>query len=85
MVSEKIVQEAQQRIKQHLAKGSITKKSDSEYFDFFLKNAEEALLTDDTLFELTTKQEKQELLQLQDFNASLWVVNASYYSMFYMV
>lgn len=36
------------------------------------------------LFEISTNPEKQKLLGFTSFNRFLWVVNAGYYSMFYM-
>ncbi len=51
---------------------------------FSLKNADDSADSAKVLFELSTDPEKQKFLGFTSFNGLLWVVNASYYSMFYM-
>ena len=84
MLDEKKLKEAESRIKQLISEGIIKSKGKLEHVDFFIKNAEDSIDSAKALFELSTNPEKQESLGFTTFNGLLWVVNASYYSMFYM-
>lgn len=84
MLDEKKLKETQSRIKQYLTEGVIKTKQEKEFVSFFMKNAEKSLATATVLYDLSTKRESQEKLNLVDFDGFLWVVNASYYSMFYI-
>ncbi len=52
--------------------------------DFFLENARKSLQSASFLYAGTTKKELQEAYGFEDFDGSLWIINSSYYSMFYM-
>ena len=84
MIEEKQLKQAEKRVKQYLDQGIIKTKAKTEYTDFFLKNAENSMDSAKVLFEISTEEEKQKLLGFTSFNGLLWVVNTSYYSMFYM-
>ncbi len=84
MLDEKKLKEAESRIKQLISEGIIKSKGKPEHVDFFIKNADDSIDSAKALFELSTNSEKQEYLGFTTFNGLLWVVNASYYSMFYM-
>ncbi len=84
MLEKKKLKEAEKRVKQYLNDEIITTKGKPEHVDFFLKNADDSLDAAKALFELSTDPEKQKFLGFTSFNGLLWVVNASYYSMFYM-
>ena len=84
MLNEKKLKEAENRVRQFISEGVIKSKCKSEYVDFFLMNADDSLDSAKALFELSTNSQKQEALGFASFNGLLWVVNASYYSMFYM-
>lgn len=84
MLNEKKLKEAESRVKQFIKNGIIESKSKQEYVDFFLKNADNSIDSAKALFELSTNTEKQQSFGFTSFNGLLWVVNASYYSMFYM-
>ena len=84
MLQEKKLKEAETRIKQFISDGTIKTKEKPEQVDFYLKNADDSIDSAKALFELSTNQDKQQYLGFTSFNGLLWVVNASYYSMFYM-
>ncbi|MBI5390614.1 hypothetical protein HZB02_03940 [Candidatus Woesearchaeota archaeon] len=84
MLEQKKLVEAEKRIRQYLAEGSIIVKAKPEHTSFFLKHAADALDSASVLYEISTDAEKQKLLGFTSFNGLLWTVNASYYSMFYM-
>ena len=84
MIEDKKLKEAENRIKQFMTDGIIKSKEKPEYVDFFVKNADDSIDSAKALFELSTEPKKQQFLGFTSFNGLLWVVNASYYSMFYM-
>jgi len=75
------VEEAQKRVQHHIADGVIISKQKAEHVEFFLKNAEDSLQSARCLFEVSTKHD---YLGYDNLAGFLWVINASYYSMFYM-
>ena len=84
MLDDKKLKESEQRVKQYLTEGTIKTKSKPEHTGFFLKNADDSIDSAKALYEISIDSEKQKLLGFTSFNGLLWVVNASYYSMFYM-
>jgi len=84
MLEDKKLKEAETRVKQYLRGGAIKTKGKPEHVGFFLKNADDSIDSAKALFELSTNLEKQRFLGFTSFNGLLWVVNASYYGMFYM-
>lgn len=84
MLEEKKLKEAESRVKQFINEGIIKSKGKPEHVDFFLKNADDSIDSAKVLLELSTNPKKQQSFGFTSFNGLLWVVNASYYSMFYM-
>ncbi len=84
MLDEKKLKEAQSRVKQYLDEGMIKTKQKKEFVDFFLSNADKSLNSANVLYDLSTDKKMQENTGYLDFDGFLWVVNACYYSMFYM-
>lgn len=84
MIEEKKLKEAESRVKKYIGEGIIKSKETSVYLDFFIKNADDSIDSAKVLYDLSTDIQKQEYLGFTSFNGLLWVVNASYYSMFYM-
>ncbi|MFH1439940.1 MAG: hypothetical protein ABIG89_05205 [Candidatus Woesearchaeota archaeon] len=84
MLDEKKIKEIRQRINNYLNDNIIRTKSKKEFVEFFLRNADKSLNSANALFDLSTNKEIQEKTGYLDFDGFLWVVNASYYSMFYM-
>lgn len=62
----------------------IIKDSSGRFVDFFLKNSQDSFSSAKLLFEVSKNKELKEQLGYQGFNGYLWVINSSYYSMFYM-
>ncbi len=84
MLDDKKLDEAKSRIKQYLDEGIIKTKQQKEFVGFFLSNAEKSLNSANALYDLSTDENMQQNTGYIDFDGFLWVVNASYYSMFYM-
>lgn len=84
MLDEKKLKEIQSRFKQFLDDGTIKTKQEVEFVEFFLDNAKKSLRSANALYDLSTDKEMQSLTGYRDFDGFLWIVNASYYSMFYM-
>lgn len=79
MLEEKRLKEVQSRIRQYLTDRVILTKQKAEDVDFFLRNAEDSLQSARCLFDVSTRKDYPGYEKLAGF---LWVINASYYSMF---
>ena len=84
MIDDKKLKESESRIKNFISEGIVRSKCVPEHVEFFIRNAEDSIDSAKALFVLSTDSQKCEGLGFADFNGLLWVVNASYYSMFYM-
>jgi len=84
MIEEKRLKESESRVKQYIKEGKVLTKQKAEFTDFFLSNAEKSLNSANYLFDLSTDKFMQEKAGYINFDGFLWVVNTSYYSMFYM-
>lgn len=84
MLEEKMLKQIEKRVERFIQDGIIKSKEEPRFTDFFIKNADNSLDSAKVLFDLSTNPEKRKLLGYSNFNGLLWVVNASYYSMFYM-
>lgn len=84
MLDEKRIKEIEGRAKNFLSDGTIQKTKKIEYVDFFLENARKSLQSASLLYAGTTNKDLQETYGFEDFDGSLWIINSSYYSMFYM-
>lgn len=85
MLDDKKIEEARNNAIKSIDNGDIVKTKDSLYVSFFLNNAKISLDSAKALFELSSNQKIASLLGFSNFNGYLWVINASYYSMFYIV
>ena len=85
MLDEKKVGESKKRVEQWLASGDIVKEKIGKFSAFFLKNAQDSFNTSQLLYKVSTTSDLQKTTGFSDFNGFLWVINSSYYSMFYMV
>jgi hypothetical protein len=85
MFDEKKLKEIEKRVNQLIDVGIIKSKQKPQHINFFINNAENSIDSAKALFELSIDSKKQELFGFTKFNGLLWVVNASYYSLFYMV
>ena len=82
MLDDKKLKEIETRAKQYLQDEIVFKIRKPEYVDFFLENAKNAIDTAELLLKASTDKDFQEKIE-QTINGLLWVINASYYSMFY--
>ncbi len=80
-MEEKRLKEVQYRVKQHIKDRIILSKQECKHVDFFLKNARDSLHSARCLLEVSTKHDYP---GYENLNGFLWVVNASYYAMFYL-
>ncbi|MFH1249067.1 MAG: hypothetical protein V1660_02855 [archaeon] len=71
-------------MKRLIGNKSITKEEGGKFTDFFINNSRDSLDCAKLLFDASTKKEIQKSIGFPNFNGFLWVINASYYSMFYM-
>ena len=84
MLEDKKIEEAKNNAIKDINSGKIIKTKDSKYIDFFLKNAKDSLDSAKILLDLSLNEKTKNSLGMPDFNGFLWVINSSYYSMFYM-
>ncbi len=84
MLDEKKLREAGKRAESHIREGLIAKEKEGRFVQFFLDNARNSLESAKLLYEASTNENVKNALGLSGFNGFLWVINSSYYSMFYM-
>ncbi len=84
MLDEKKLDEAKRRMKRYLKDGAIAKEKGGRFVQFFLNNSKNSIESAKLLFETSVSEKIRSAFGLSDFNGFLWVINASYYSMFYM-
>jgi len=85
ILEEKKLKEIKNRVQQYIQEGIIKTKNPKEHADFFLRNAEDSLNSALCLYDISTNKEFQEHVGYPNLRGFLWVINASYYSMFYNV
>lgn len=85
MLDEKTIKQAKYNAEQLIRESKISKNSEGKYVRFFLKNSQDSFNTAKLLFFVSSDKEKKIELGYPNFNGYLWVINSSYYSMFYMV
>ena len=81
---EKKLKEIGNRVKTFISEGIIKSKQPKKYVDFFLTNATDSLKTARCIYDLSTNKDYQQYTGYEGLKGFLWVINASYYSMFYM-
>ncbi len=82
-MDEKQRKQVEYRVKNFLKEGSIKTKGNKKFAQFFLKNSKDSLDSANALFILSTNRDYQDYTKTHDLRGFLWVINASYYSMFY--
>lgn len=83
MITDKDIYQSRKIILDLIQSGSVVS-ADKRYVVFFLKKAENSLQSAQGLLSLSLDQKIKELLGLPiDYDGFLWVINSSYYSMFY--
>lgn len=63
----------------------IEKNKPGKFTSFFLDNSKKSFDSAKVLMDISTDSKLQEELGYPNFDGNLWTINASYYSMFYMV
>ena len=84
MLDNKEIEIVKKNIKRFVSENLIVKEKQGKFIDFFINNAKDSLDSAKLLFKISTNKELQSSTGFPNFNGFLWVVNASYYSMFYM-
>ncbi len=84
MLEDKQIEEAKDNAIKSINNGQIIKTKESRYVSFFIKNSRDSLDSAKVLFKLSIDKKKRDYLGMPNFNGFLWVINSSYYSMFYM-
>lgn len=84
MLDNKKVEESKKRIEQALERGDVVKEKAGKFVSFFQDNARSSFETAQLLYNVSTQENMRKTMGFPAFNGFLWVVNASYYSMFYM-
>lgn len=85
MLDEKKLKAVESRMKDYISKGIINSKQPKKNVDFFLTNAKESLRTARCIYDMSTNQDYQKYTGYEGLKGFLWVINASYYPMFYIV
>ncbi|MDO8660423.1 MAG: hypothetical protein Q7K43_00900, partial [Candidatus Woesearchaeota archaeon] len=85
MIDEKQIAQIKREIPQLLSEGIIDKnKEHIKLFVFFAETAEKSLNSARLLFKVSSDATIMKNTGFPNFDGYLWVINASYYSMFYM-
>ncbi|MDO8517362.1 MAG: hypothetical protein Q7S33_04535 [Nanoarchaeota archaeon] len=84
MLDNKEIEIIKGNIRRFLNDNSLVKEKLGKFENFFINNANNSLDSAKLLFEVSTNKNIQKAIGFPNFNGFLWVVNASYYSMFYM-
>ncbi len=86
MLDQKEIEQLKRRVKEYTNDGKVKNiKGKLENVEFFINNAEDSLNSAKALLEISKNKEIQQKINLADFKGYLWVINSSYYSMFYYV
>jgi uncharacterized protein (UPF0332 family) len=65
---------------------SLSEQEKIRFMDFYKKQADLSLVTADLLYNISINKSEKDFHKLKlDYESYLWVINASYYSMFYMI
>ncbi len=84
MLDEKDINIIKNNAERLIRKGDIIRGEKGRFAEFFLNNSRNSFDSAKLLFKVSDNKELQKSLGYLGFNGYLWVINASYYSMFYM-
>lgn len=84
MLDSKKVTESKKRVEQALERGELAKEKSGRFVSFFQENSQRSFEAAQLLYNVSTQEEMKKSVGFPVFNGFLWVINASYYSMFYM-
>jgi hypothetical protein len=85
MLDEKEIKRLEYSFKQLIRESKISNESEGKYVLFFLKNSQDSFNTAKLLYHISSDDDIKKTLGYPNFNGYLWVINSSYYSMFFMV
>jgi|SRR3989344_138027 len=85
MLDERKLKESKINVGRLVRDKDIIKGGIGKFVEFFLDNARNSIDSASLLFNVSTNKELKESAGFPGFNGYLWVINASYYSMFYTV
>lgn len=85
MLDNKKLKEIENRIKHYIMDDIIKSKGRKKYVNLFLTNANNSLQSAKLLLNVSTDEKLQIATGYLKFNGYLWTINASYYSMFYII
>ena len=80
MLDEQKLKRIERRVPGYVRDGLITRNKEQRFVKFFLRNARNSLKTAEMLTDASPKG----MADPEEYDGSLWVINASYYSMFYV-
>jgi uncharacterized protein (UPF0332 family) len=84
MLDKKKTEEIKRNVERLINEGKIIKDKEGKFPEFFAKNSRNSFDSARLLFEVSTNKALQKSSGFSDFDGFLWVINSSYYSMFYM-
>jgi len=84
MLEDKKIEEARRNAIKSIDAGIIRETKEARYIDFFLRNSKNSLDSAKILFDSSVDDRIKSIFAMPNFNGFLWVINSSYYSMFYM-
>lgn len=84
MLDEKEINIIKKNAEKLIQKGDIIRGEKGRFVEFFVNNSKDSFDSAKLLFEISGNKELQKSLGYLGFNGYLWVINSSYYSMFYM-
>lgn len=86
VLDEKQIREIKKLVPQLVEEEVIVKKEENKKLvNFYIEQAEDSLNSAQALYKLSTNPELQNLMGFPNLKGFLWVINPSYYSMFYLV
>jgi uncharacterized protein (UPF0332 family) len=85
MLDDKKIEEAKNYAFKSINQGEIFQTKEILHVNFFLNNSKNSLDCANALFEISLNEKIRSLMGFEKFDGYLWVINASYYSMFYNV
>ncbi|MFC1774952.1 hypothetical protein ACFLZN_01405 [Nanoarchaeota archaeon] len=84
MLDNKKIQQIKNQVQRYLRDGLIKMEKQKQFIPFFLNNAKNSLDTARLLFKVTNDEKLRDDLGFPELDSYLWVINSSYYSMFYI-
>lgn len=79
------IKEIKNRVRKFIDGDIIKINCKAEHIDFFLSNSRKSFSSAKLLCLVSSDEKVQKKIDYEAFDGYLWVINASYYSMFYMV